>query len=167
MNLCYDTHMKKFAYLYLALLPILFGLFYWNISPVAEYVNHYQTQVTLYFLDIGLGEGRLHGVDILIDPHYKVVVTKACNGMIPVLVLLAAVLAYPVHWVHKVQWIIIGYVVLSIVNLLRLLMVAYFVKKQADFPFYHDILGNILLMVTGLLLFYLFLRGTRHYRLIR
>ncbi len=165
--LCYDTYMKFFSYLYLALLLILFGLFYWEISPVAEYVNHYQTQLTLYFLDIGLGEGRLQGVDIMINPHYKVIVTKACNGMIPVLVLLAAVLAYPVSWIHKARWIVMGYVILSAMNLFRLLMVANFVKKQADFPLYHDLFGNLLLMATGLLLFYLFLRGTRSYRLMR
>ena len=159
--------MKKFAYVYLALLPLLFGLLYWDLSPVAEFVNHYQTKLTLYFLEIGLEKGQLQGIDIWINPHYKVIVTKACNGTIPILVLLAAILAYPIDWVHKLWWAVIGYLVLTTINIIRLLMVAHFVKVQPDLPLYHDLFGNILLMITGLLLFYLFLRGTRAYRLTR
>jgi len=159
--------MKRFGYRYMALVPLLFALFYWELSPVAEFVNHIQTKLTLYFLGIGLGEGQLQGIDIWINPHYKVIVTKACNGTIPILIFWAAVLAYPVDWVYTLWWIVIGYLVLTVVNIFRLVMVAYFVKVQSDFPFYHDLLGNILLMATGLLLFYLFLRGTRRYCLTR
>jgi exosortase/archaeosortase family protein len=140
---------------------------YWDLSPVAEFVNHYQTKLTLYFLEMGLEKGQLQGIDIWINPHYKVIVTKACNGTIPILVLLAAILAYPIDWVHKLWWAVIGYLVLTTINIIRLLMVAHFVKVQPDFPLYHDLFGNILLMITGLLLFYLFLRGTRAYRLTR
>lgn len=153
--------MKKFTILYLLLLPILFGTLYWDISPIAEFINDYQSKIALYFLDIGLEEGRLRGVDIMINAHYKIIVTKACNGMIPILVFLAAVLAYPSSLIHKLWWIVIGYVVMTALNLARLFMVSYFVKKQSDFPLYHDIFGNMLLMITGLALFYLFLRGTR------
>lgn len=159
--------MKRFAYLYLAFLPLLFALLYWDLSPVAEFLNHYQTKLTLYFLDLGLAKGQLNGIDILVNPHYKIIITKACNGMIPILILFASILAYPVDWVHKLWWAIIGYVALTVINIARLLMVAHFVKEQPDFPLYHDLFGNLLLMVAGLLLFYLFLKGTRGYRLSR
>lgn len=158
--------MKKFTLLYLVLLPLMFALFYWDISPAAEFINHYQTKLTLYFLDMGLEEGRLKGIDIMINPYYKIIVTKACNGMIPILVLLAAILAYPVDWIHKAWWALVGYIVLTSINIIRLLMLAHFIKGQPDFPLYHDLVGNVLLMFTGLLLFYLFLRGSS-YRLIR
>ena len=155
--------MKQFSYRYLALLPLLFALFYWELSPVAEFLNHYQTKLTLYFLEWGLKEGQLQGIDIMVNPHYKIIITKACNGMIPILVLFSAILAYPVEWTYKVWWLFTGYLVITTINIVRLLMVAHFVKKQPDFPLYHDLFGNLLLMMTGLLLFYLFLRGTRRY----
>ena len=155
--------MKQFGYRYVAMLPLLFALFYWELSPMAEFLNHYQTKLTLYFLELGLKEGQLQGIDIMVNPHYKIIVTKACNGMIPILVLFSAVLAYPTAWTYKVWWLVAGYLLVTTINILRLLMVAYFVKKQPDFPLYHDLFGNLLLMMTGLLLFYLFLRGTRHY----
>ena len=163
MKLCYYTAMKRFAYAYLVLVPLLFALFYWDISPLAEYVNHYQTQLTLFFLERGLEEGQLKGIDIMINPHYKIIITKACNGMIPILVLWAAILAYPIDWMHKMWWVVIGYVILTAINIARLLMVSHFVKDQPDFPLYHDFYGNLLLMVAGLALFYLFLRSTRAY----
>jgi len=159
--------MKAFGYRYVGFLVLLFAVWYWEDSPVAIFVNHYQTQWTLFFLDLGLQEGQLRGIDIMVNPHYKIIVTRACNGMIPILVLFAAILAYPVGWIHKVRWMLVGYVVLASINIARLLMVVHFVKKQPDFPLYHDLFGNLLLMATGLLLFYLFLRGTRSYRLSR
>ena len=159
--------MKEFGYRYMALLPLLFALFYWELSPVAEFVNHYQTKMTLYFLEWGLEEGQLRGIDIMVNPHYKIIITKACNGMIPILVLFAVIVAYPVNWMPKIWWMLIGYLVLTGVNITRLLMVAHFVKKQVDFPLYHDLFGNLLLVLTGLLLFYLFLKKTRGYRLSR
>ncbi len=159
--------MKQFGYRYLALLALLFAALYWEFSPVAEFLNHYQTKLTLFFLELGLKEGQLRGVDIMVNPHYKIIVTKACNGMIPILVLFSAILAYPVGWIHKAWWMFVGYTVVTSINIIRLLMVAHFVKRQPDFPLYHDLFGNLLLMVTGLLLFYLFLRGVRHYRLSR
>ncbi len=167
MKICYYGRMKKFVFYYIILLPILFALFYWDVSPVAEIINSYQTKLALIFLDIGLEEGRLQGIDIMINPTYKIIVTKACNGMIPILVLFAAILAYPVSWVHKIKWIVIGYIVISTVNIVRLLMLAHFIKDQPDFPFYHDIVGNMLLMIVGLVLFYMFLVGSRRYLLIR
>ena len=159
--------MKEFGYRYMALLPLLFVLFYWELSPVADFVNHYQTKMTLYFLEWGLEEGQLRGIDIMVNPHYKIIITKACNGMIPILVLFAVIVAYPVNWMPKIWWMLIGYLVLTGVNITRLLMVAHFVKKQVDFPLYHDLFGNLLLVLTGLLLFYLFLKKTRGYRLSR
>jgi len=157
--------MKKFIISYLLLLPIIFGIFYWDISPIAEWVNHYQRESLLYMLDIGLKDGQLQGIDIIISPYYKVIITKSCNGMIPYLVLLSSILAYPATWSHRTKWLVIGYFVLSIVNLLRLFIVVYFVTKTpSNFPLSHDILGNFLLMLSGLTLFYLFLRGSREPR---
>lgn len=159
--------MKTFSYRYFGLLVLLFVVWYWDGSPVAIFVNHYQTKWTLFFLDLGLQEGQLKGIDIMINPHYKIIVTKACNGMIPIWVLSSAILSYPVVWVYRARWIFLEYMVLTGVNIARLLMVAHFVKRQSDFPLYHDLFGNFLLVVTVLLLFYFFLRGARSYHSIR
>jgi len=154
--------MKKFIISYIILIPAIFGILYWDISPIAEFANHYQRESLLYLLDMGLKDGQLQGIDIIISPYYKVIITKSCNGMIPYLVLVSSILAYPATWIHRVKWLIIGYFVLSTVNVLRLFIVVYFVTKTpSNFELSHDILGNGLLMLSGLTLFYLFLRGSR------
>lgn len=154
--------MKKFIISYLLLLPTVFGLFYWDISPIAVFINHYQSESLLYLLDSGLKDGQLQGIDIIISPYYKIIITKACNGMIPYLVLVASVLAYPARWTYRFKWLIIGYIVFSMVNVLRLFIVVHFVTITPDnFPLYHDILGNFLLMSSGLIMFYLFVNGSR------
>ncbi len=159
--------MKRFTITYLILLPLLFAIFYWTVSPVAKFINYYQTKLALWFLHTTLDAGRVDGVDVWINSHYKIFITNACNGMIPILVLTAAILAYPSRWTKKLLWIGIGYIVFTSMNLFRLYEVSVFVKKQSDFHFYHDILGNLILMVTGLILFYFYLKSTTSQRVIR
>ena len=101
------------------------------------------------------------GIDIMINPHYKIIINQACNGMIPILLLCAAILAYPSRMTSKILWISVGYVVFSFVNVLRILLVVYFVKQeegQGNFYWSHDIMGNALLMGVGLGLFITFIK---------
>ncbi len=154
--------MKHFTLGYLILLPLLFALFFFDISPIANFVNTYQTKLSLLFLSHSLDAGRVVGTDIWVNPHYKIFITNACNGMIPILVL-----EYHASWFKKILWIGIGYIAFTITNLVRLYAVAILVKKQSEFHFYHTILGNILLLVVGLVLFYLFLNSTKHQRVTR
>jgi exosortase/archaeosortase family protein len=59
---------------------------------------------------------------------------------------------------------IAGYVVFSLVNVWRILLVVYFVEQkgeQGNFYWSHDLLGNTILMVTGLTLFILFIKTAK------
>ena len=113
-------------------------------------------------LDMSLPEGKVVGIDIMISPRYKIIITQACNGIIPYLIYMAGVLAYNSRLTHKLKWLLIGYAVISFINLIRLLIVVYFVTINPEYLWIsHDIFGNALLMATGLLLFYLYLRTNR------
>jgi len=84
--------------------------------------------------------------------------------MIPILFLFASILAYPSALWHKIFWMGIGYMVFSLVNVLRILLVVYFVEQkegQANFYWSHDLVGNALLMGTGLGLFIAFIKTSR------
>jgi exosortase/archaeosortase family protein len=55
----------------------------------------------------------------------------------------------------------LGYTLFSVVNVFRILLVVYFTQTgegQKDFYWSHDIVGNILLMITGLGLFIAFIK---------
>jgi exosortase/archaeosortase family protein len=57
-----------------------------------------------------------------------------------------------------------GYIVFSLVNVLRILMVVYFVEQkegQGNFYWSHDFVGNALLMGVGLGLFIAFIKTSR------
>ncbi|SFZ98524.1 hypothetical protein MNB_SV-5-1291 [hydrothermal vent metagenome] len=153
--------MKKFVALYFLFLALLFTFFYADTSVISTAINYGQTKLTLYGLKLFLEPDQLQGIDIWINPHYRIIINQACNGMIPILFLWASILAYPSKILHKVFWMSLGYFVFSIVNVLRILLVVYFVKQpegQANFYWSHDLLGNAILMLVGLGLFITFIK---------
>jgi len=153
--------MKQFIALYFLFLAILFTFFYAPTTALASIVNDTQSNLTLFFLDIFLKPDQLQGIDIWINPQYKIIINQACNGIIPILFLVASILAYPSAFLHKILWILIGYVVFSIVNVIRILLVVYATEHgegQGEFYWSHDLVGNALLMLTGLGLFVLFIK---------
>jgi len=153
--------MKKFIALYFLFLALLFTLFYADTSVVSNTINDGQTKLTLYFLKLFLEPGQLQGIDIWINPHYRIIINQACNGMIPILFLYASILAYPSGIWHKILWMSIGYLLFSIVNIFRILLVVHFVEQKAgqgNFYWSHDLVGNTILMVVGLGLFITFIK---------
>ena len=153
--------MKRFVALYFLYLIILFILFYTEASILATLVNEGQTKLTLFFLDMFLPAEQLKGIDIWITSQYKIIINQACNGIIPILFLFASMLAYPSRVWYKILWMSIGYVIFSLVNVFRILLVVYFVEQkggQENFYWSHDLIGNALLMSVGLGLFILFIK---------
>jgi exosortase/archaeosortase family protein len=156
--------MKRFIAFYFLFLAILFTLFYAQTNAISTFINDAQTSLTLTLLNMFLEPGQLRGIDIWINPNYKIIINQACNGMVPILFLFASLLAYPSSLVHKLLWTVIGYVVFSLVNILRILMVVHFVEQEEgreNFYWSHDLMGNALLMVVGLSLFILFVKTSR------
>ena len=158
--------MKRFILLYLGMLVFLFLFFYADTSVISERLNAWQGELTLALLDLGLKPGQVQANEILISPTYKIIITQACNGMIPILFYWASLIAYPASLAHKFVWALIGYLLISAVNVLRILFVAHMVKGgRENFELAHDVIGNTFLMVTVLLLFILFIKtGRRHSR---
>ena len=150
--------------LYFLFLAILFTLFYADTSVLSTNLNDVQTAFTLLMLNLFLEPSQLQGIDIWINPHYKIIINQSCNGMIPILFLIAAIIAYPTGIGHKIVWMLTGYVVFSLVNTMRILLVVYFVEQEegrANFYWSHDLLGNTILMITGLTLFIAFIKTSK------
>ena len=156
--------MKRFVLLYFLFLGLLFGLFYAPSSAVSTLLNEGQTWLTLWGLSLFLDPEQLKGIDIWITPHYKVYISKACNGMIPILFLFAAILAYPAALWRKLVWMVIGYLLFSVINIARILLVVYATEEaggRGGFGWSHDIAGNVILLTTGTILFVCFVKCKR------
>jgi len=157
--------MKQFIVRYPLFLGLLFALLYFPTSPFSVWLNEGQRELTLFFLHFFLEPDQLQEGAIWINPHYKIIITQACNGMIPILFLFASILAFPSTIWTKLFWMIFGYIVFSVVNVARLLFVVHATQTgrgYGDFYWSHDIVGNMLLMGTGLLLFVGFIKSTQN-----
>lgn len=156
--------MKKFVLLYLLALALLFVLFYADTSILSRVLNDTQSALTLMMIEPFLKTGQLQGTDIIISPYYKIIITQACNGMVPILFYFAAIAAYPSKLWAKPLWMAAGYLIFTLVNVVRILIVVYFVEQKGgrdNFYLAHDIFGNALLMVVGLGLFILYIKQAR------
>jgi exosortase/archaeosortase family protein len=154
--------MKRFVRTYFGTLLALFVVLYLPTSPLSLWFNELQTSLTLHLIEPFLHPGQLQGIDIWITPHYKIYISKACNGFIPIFFLWAAIVAYPALWQHRVKWIVLSYLLFSLINAVRIV----FVVKMAEahggsgaFYWSHDLLGNGLLIFSGLGMFILFIKS--------
>ena len=155
--------MRDFVKFYLFYVVVFFVLFYLPTSSLSVWINQLQREFTLYLMSFFLESKQVDGFDIWINPSYKIVITQACNGLIPIFLLWASILAYPSSLKKKAFWMLFGYVVFTVVNTARILFVVYATTKGGSevFHFYHDIVGNTVLMIVGLLLFITYVKSPK------
>ena len=155
---------NRFLIAFLFWLLVLFGLFYWgkywSYSPIGEYLDKSIRSLIMPILNI-IVDNPIVGYDIVINPKYRVLITPECNGLIPFLMIAAAIIAYPCNLLRKIKWLIFSFVMFFVMNILRLYIVVLVVSKFGSSYFYlvHDVGGNILLILTGALLFLPYLKG--------
>lgn len=154
--------MKKFLLTYWLGIALLFAFFYWDLSPLTPLINEAQTNFTSYLTSLTLSNEMMDKNRIIINQYYALIIEKACNGMIPYLFFLASIIAFPSTTRHKIKWGIIGYIVILTMNVFRIWLVTQFVLVQRNnFSLAHDYIGNGLLIITGLLLFILFVKSRK------
>ncbi|SFV68687.1 hypothetical protein MNB_SV-14-1876 [hydrothermal vent metagenome] len=154
--------MIKFLLTYWIGIAIFFGIFYWDASPISLLINQYQTNLTSYLTSLTLPNEMMSNCHIFINDNYSLIIEKACNGMIPYLFFLSSIMAFPSSLVHKAKWALFGYIIISLINTFRIWMVTQFViQERNNFSLAHDLLGNALLISTGLMLFVLFVKSRK------
>ena len=151
--------MKKFILLYWLNIILLFSLFYWDISPIAKILNQLQTDLTTHIVSLTLNDEIIKGYEIIINSHYSLVIEKACSGMVPYLFFLASIIAFPSTLSHKIKWSLVGYTIITTINIFRIWLVAKLVLAEVDnFSLAHDFIGNAILIFIALTMFILFVK---------
>ena len=152
--------MKKFILLYLLTLCLLFIIFYWDASPLAIFINKWQIILSSQLTSYTLEEGAMQNNYIFINNHFALVIDKACNGFIPYFFFLASIIAFPSSLRHKVKWAILGYLILSLLNIVRIWFISQLVMKhEENFSLAHDYVGNMFLVFSALTLFIFFIKN--------
>ncbi len=152
--------MIKFLLTYWLGIVLFFAIFYWELSPISELINQIQTDFTTYLTSLTLPFKMVNNYNIIINNSYSLVIEKACNGTIPYLFFLASIVAFPSTIIHKIKWAIFGYFFIVAINTFRIWMIVEFVVyDERYFLLAHNYLGNILLLLAGLMLFIFFIKS--------
>jgi len=150
---------KKFLFIYPLTLASLFLLFYWDASPIANFINQWQVNLSSLLTNLTLDKNLMQDNHIFISSKLRLVIDKECNGLIPYFFFLSSIIAFPSTIKHKIKWAILGYLLLSILNVFRIWFITQFVMSSVNnFSLAHDYLGNIFLVFSALVLFITFIK---------
>ena len=150
--------MNRFIILYSISLLLLFTIFYFDTSIISTTINHFQQNLIID----AIREIFPHRVEenfIIISNNYKLSIDKACNGLVSIIFFIAPILVYKASINYKILAILIGYIILTLANILRIIFITYMViEDKKNFSLSHDYIGNIFLLMVGIGLFMIFLR---------
>jgi exosortase H (IPTLxxWG-CTERM-specific) len=90
---------------------------------------------------------------------FSVSVEAGCNGIEAVIVLLAAMLAFPAPWRHKLAGILIGALTIQVMNLIRVISLFYIGQWSRDvFVWMHLYVWQALIMLDVLVVWLVWIR---------
>lgn len=90
---------------------------------------------------------------------FGVSIEPGCNGVEACIVLVAAMLAYPAQWSHRLLGIAIGILAIQALNIVRIVSLFYLGQWNMDwFSFAHEYLWQALIMLDALFVFMLWAR---------
>ncbi len=135
--------MNRFIKLYTLNILILFGIFYIDMSPIADIVNSFQIDLISKILSLFLD--NIYQDRIEITSHYNLIIERDCNGLMVYFLFLSTILATNISLLSKFLWALIGYFVISIINIFRIYIITLLVlDDESNFYLAHNILGNIM-----------------------
>lgn len=90
---------------------------------------------------------------------FAVAIAPGCDGIEAVIILLAAVLAFPSPWKHKLAGIAVGFVAIQALNLVRIISLFYLGQwNQTAFDWFHLYLWQALIVLDALAVWLIWLR---------
>ena len=153
--------MSGYVVRYAVWAPLLFALVCSEGGSPLYFIGELQTELTAYLTERGIAlfamPIRMEGDTLVFEHGMKLFVGHECSGLAPIVLFGAAVLAFPTTPRSRAVWLFIGYVVLTALNLVRILGVAYGVSLDpGSFGWAHDIAGRYGMGILTLALFWLF-----------
>ncbi|MEA3523775.1 MAG: archaeosortase/exosortase family protein [Campylobacterota bacterium] len=162
--------MKRFILLYVIYMIIAFILV--DYKPVHDFLRLDEIYTTgVVFLSHYLIE--LIGIDVRVEGAYLhlasavMEVKFGCNGLEAILLLLAAILAYPASMKAKLLGIILGSTFLQFFNIIRIAMLAWVLEYHpVVFPIMHEYITQSIMIAIAFVIFLVYLQNvTRHEKL--
>jgi len=151
---------------FLVFVAILGGLFLFELAPPGQSLVVTPWTSTLTKLSYEL----IAPFDPNVIAHGKVIQNRSdgqgisieagCNAIEASIVLIAAILAFPAPWRHKLRGLAFGILAVQGINVLRVISLFYLVQWRADiFEFAHLYLWQALIMLDVLVVWLIWIRA--------
>lgn len=154
--------MLKFFILFFVIQAFLFTLELWR--PVREAVIEPFT-AGLAFLSawiLSLFDSGVESSGIVlyhVPNEFAVSIEAGCNGVEAMIILVAAILAFPASWKHKLIGLVLGFVAIQSLNLVRIISLFYLGQWDYQiFQWTHLYLWQALIMLDALIFWLVWIR---------
>ncbi len=93
------------------------------------------------------------------DGSFVVAIERGCNGIEAVIILVAAILAFPAPWRHKLVGLCAGFVAIQLLNIVRIVSLFWLGSwNRVWFDWFHLYLWQALIVLDALIVFLVWLR---------
>jgi exosortase H (IPTLxxWG-CTERM-specific) len=154
--------MLRFFLLFVLLLAVLFGLELtpwaqdWLVVPWTSALASISTWIVTLFDGNVVAAGKVMRSN---TNGFAVSIEAGCNGVEATLVLLAAMLAFPAPWKHKVVGLVVGILAVQLLNILRVISLFYLGQWNYDvFEWAHLYVWQALIMLDVLVVWLIWVR---------
>jgi exosortase H (IPTLxxWG-CTERM-specific) len=111
---------------------------------------------------VTLFDAKVHAEGIILrslENGFAVSIEPGCNGIEASIVLIAAILAFPAPWKHKLMGLLAGLAAIQTLNLVRIISLFYLGQWNMDvFEWAHLYLWQALIMLDALVVFIVWVR---------
>jgi exosortase H (IPTLxxWG-CTERM-specific) len=152
---------KRFAITYLILMGIFFLLI--GLKPIQDIIDlnglytHGVVIVTSKVFGI-IGIPCTYQGSIIRLPSIALDVLLGCNGLEAVMIYSVAVIAFPATWKKKIIGIIAGFLIIQIINIMRIAALAYAgVHFKSVFEYIHIYVAQGMMIAVSLITFFIYL----------
>jgi exosortase H (IPTLxxWG-CTERM-specific) len=155
--------MLRFTILFLVLILVLFSLELYQpindavITPFTSILAYVSTFIMQLFDSDVMAKGVI--IYSISNPANAVQIAAGCNGVEAVIILFAAIFAFPSQFKHKLIGFFIGFLGIQILNIVRIISLYYLLQWDKNwFDWFHLYLWQALIILDALVLWLLWLR---------
>ncbi|MDF1483772.1 exosortase H [Ramlibacter sp. H39-3-26] len=154
--------MRRFFVVFIGLQLLLFGIEL--LEPVQTHFVLPVTALLAHVCSSLIGAVDANAVaygKVLMNPKtgFGISIEPGCNGIEACIVLLAAIVAFPSTWTHKLIGLGVGLVAVQLLNIVRVISLFYLGQwNMAWFNFAHSYLWQALIMLDVLVVFMVWAR---------
>ena len=146
---------------YIVWLPLLYLLFFIDSFSPLYWLNSLQTDLTIYltalWIDLFAIPVKMLGNTVYLSHGFNIWILDGCNGLTAFMLFGTAIIAYPTSWKSKLFWLLEGYVIVVVLNMIRIDSVIYFTMIDANyFHISHNLIGRYSTILLTLCLFLIF-----------